>query len=98
MQERSMVDSSILDTQAFKLIKKEYGEETGKGANYICGICWKTGYRTNVIELDPAKYGKKLFEKCHTNKYSHDKKICRWKGCDRAWSKRKCLCKYMLMA
>ena len=39
VQERSMVDSSILDTQAFKLIKKEYREETGKGANYICGIC-----------------------------------------------------------
>ena len=75
IQGRSMVDPSFLDTPAFKLIEKEYGEEIRKGPNYICNICWKTEYRTIVIELDPSKHDKQLFDQCHTNNYSHDQKI-----------------------
>ena len=61
VRERSMVDPSILDTPAFKPIEKEYREEIRKGPDYICDICWKNEYRTNVIELNPSKYDIKLF-------------------------------------
>lgn len=89
MQGRSMVDPSFLDTPAFKLIEKEFGEEIRKGPNYIWNICWKTEYRTNVIELDPSKHDKKLFKQYHTNNYSHDQKIYIGKDCDRAMKKKK---------
>ena len=89
MQGRSMVHPSFLDTPAFKLIEKEYGEEIRKGPNYICNICWKTEYRTSVIELDPSKHDEKLFDQCHTNNYSHDQKIYIGKDCDRAMKKKK---------
>ena len=39
--------------------------------------------------MDPSKYDKKLFKQCHTNKYSHDKKIYIGKACDRAMKKKK---------
>ena len=34
-KEESMVDPSLLDTPAFKLIEKEYREENRKGLSYI---------------------------------------------------------------
>ena len=79
-----MVDPSIIDTPAFKLIEEEYKEEIKKGPDYICDICWKTEYRINVIVLDPSKYDKKLFDKCHTGKSMW---IC--KSCDKAMKKKK---------
>ena len=42
-----------------------------------------------MIEFDPSEFDKKLFDKCHTNKYSHDRKIYICKRCNRAMKKKK---------
>ena len=42
-----------------------------------------------MIEFDPSEFDKKLFDKCHTNKYSHDRKIYICNRCKRAMKKKK---------
>ena len=39
-----------------------------EGPTYICDICWKYEFRTNVVKLVPNKYKEDIFEKCHTLK------------------------------
>ena len=45
----SMVDPSILETQGFKIIKKELKCAIAEGPSWICDICWKFEFRKNVI-------------------------------------------------
>ena len=80
----SMVDPAILSTTAYKIIKEIFQSAIEEGPTYICDICWKFEYRTNVIKLDPSKYEKEVFDECHTGKSEW---IC--KGCDRSMKKKK---------
>ena len=77
VQTCSMVDPSILETDAFKLIQKEFSNAIRKGPTKICDICWKFEYRSNVMLLDYSKYEKNLFDKCYTSK-SKDNKGKEW--------------------
>lgn len=86
----SMVDPSIFSTTAYKIIKENFQSAIEEGPTYICDICWKFEYRTNVIKLDPSKYEKEVFDECHTGKSEW---IC--KGCHRSMTKkRECQCKH----
>ena len=74
-----MVDPSILDTEAFRLIEKEYTSAIREGPTYVCDICWKLEFRQNVINFNNSKYEKDIYQKCHTNKSEW---ICN--GCHRS--------------
>ena len=64
VKDMSMTDPAILNTEAYKLIKKEYELATNIGPIYICDICWKFEYRASVIILDPNNYNNDLYVKC----------------------------------
>ena len=57
----SMTDPAILDTDAYKLIQNRFLKSIDEGPTYICDICWKFEYRTNVIKLNPDKYNSEIF-------------------------------------
>ena len=59
-----MVDPSILNTDAFKIIEKAFEK-----AFKICDICLKMEYRGNVLKLKESdkRYDQDLLKKCRTN-------------------------------
>ena len=63
-----MVDPSILKTEAFKLVQKEFERAFKEAPDYICDICCKREYRRNVFKLDESdeRYDKTLLKKCRT--------------------------------
>ena len=63
-----MVDPSILETEAFKLIQKEFQMAINEGPTYICDICLKFEFRTNVIKLKVSNYDTDVFNESHTCK------------------------------
>ena len=63
-----MVDPSILETPAFKLIQKEFKAAIQEGPTYICDICWKFEFKKNVIKLKDSKYDDDIYIECHTGK------------------------------
>ena len=77
VQGQSMVDPSVLNTPAYKLIQKEYLSEIKKGPDYVCDICHQCKWRENVLKLDHSRYNEEIFHNCHTGE-SHW--IC--KNCD----------------
>ena len=79
VQDHSMVDPSILDTDAFKTIEREFKDAIKEGPTFICDICWKFEFRTNVIKLTETKYDQEIYAECNTGKSSW---IC--KGCHRS--------------
>lgn len=54
-----MVDGSIFDTSVFKLVEKELLEAMKK-VQLIYDICWKFGWRKNMINLNQPGYDKKI--------------------------------------
>ena len=71
-----MVDDSILATDAYKLIYEEYKDSINQGPTYICDICWKFEFHTNVISLNSSKYEADLFDRCKTEKSEWICKTC----------------------
>ena len=47
----SMVDSCILITLAFRLIEEDFKGAIHEGPTYICDICWKFEFQSNVFRL-----------------------------------------------
>ena len=78
IKNQSMVDESILQTEAFNLIYSEYKEAISEGPTYICTVCWKFEFRRNILTLNSSKYESELFDECNTGK-------CEWicKTCDK---------------
>ena len=89
VQTCSMVAPSILETPGFKLIQDEFTSAIQEGPTYVCDICWKFEFRTNVITLTECKYEQNLYDECHTGESEW---IC--KSCHNSLLKRKCLCKH----
>ena len=56
-----MVDPSILESPVFKLIEKEFRNVIEECPTYVCDICWKFEFRTNVKKLKQSKYEKKSY-------------------------------------
>lgn len=77
-QRQSMIDPSILETSAYKLIQEDYFSEIKEGPDYICEICHKCEYRGNVSRLESFWYKVQIFGKCHTAKSQW---VC--KNCDK---------------
>merc|ERR1719494_1391510 len=48
VKEMSMVDPSILDTNAYKIIEKDFLEEINEGPEYKCEICICLNYKKSV--------------------------------------------------
>ena len=63
VQGMSMVDRSILHTQAYKIIQKVFEDAINEGPTYTCDICIKSEFRKSVIKLNPSKYEKGTFDK-----------------------------------
>ena len=63
-----MVDPSILETPAFKLIQEEFKNVIQQGPTYICDICWKYKFKKNLTTLKDFKYEQDLYRECHTGK------------------------------
>ena len=51
-----MSDHNILKTPGFLAIQNDYLNAISEGPVYICNICWKLEYRTNVQHLLDSKY------------------------------------------
>ena len=47
-----------------------------EGATYVCCICLKFEYRSNILHADDKKYDKQLYERCNTGRSSHICKSC----------------------
>ena len=47
LQVQSMVDPSILLTEAYKMIKEDYEA----AITYMCNVCWKFEHRQNVYKF-----------------------------------------------
>ena len=59
----SMSDHNILKTPGFKSALNEYLSEISEGPTYVCNICRKLEYRTNVQHYVDDEYDKELFNK-----------------------------------
>ena len=80
VQSYDMTDPRILDTDAYEHMLCEFNKEIDKGPTYVCNICWKFEYKTNILIFHAEKYDPDLLQKCKpTGKNTGY--IC--KGCDR---------------
>ena len=76
VQGMSMVDPSILHTQAYKIIQKVFEDAINEGPTYTCDICIKSEFRKSVIKLNPSKYEKETFDKLASRVYEWICKSC----------------------
>ena len=72
MENSSKVEHSIINTDAFNIIKQKFDEAVSEGPEYDCDICFQMCFRRNVRRLLPENYEKddkqiELFAKCHQN-------------------------------
>lgn len=51
-----MVDPCILTTSTFELIEENFKGAIQGDPSYMCDICWKLGFRSNVSKLNDSKY------------------------------------------
>ena len=88
---RSMVDPSILDTHAYKIIEKDFLDEISEGPEYKCEICICWNYKKSVLRLNFGKYDKEIFEKSYKGKLNasdeNDLWICN--SCDKSLKNKK---------
>ena len=64
----SMFDSFILTTPAFKIIEEDFKSAIQEGPTSIYDICWKFGFRKDVIKLNALKYQTGICNKFSTGK------------------------------
>ena len=71
VREESMVDPSILHTDAYEIISSNWEKTKKKCLEYTCTIRIKQEWKTNMLELGPSRYKKesKMFEKCYKGEY-----------------------------
>ena len=53
VKEFSMTDLNILDTDAYKYIQANFNIAVQHGPLFVCNICWKCEFRTNVNLIPP---------------------------------------------
>ena len=65
-EDLSKVDHSILNSDAFKIIKQKFDEDVSEGPEYDSDICWKTCFKRGVKKLKQENYEKheELYNKC----------------------------------
>ena len=87
----SKVDPSILDTNAYKIIEKDFLEEINEGPEYKCEICICWNYKKSVSVLNSEKYDAVVFEKSYIieSDISDDKQLWICHSCDKFLKKKK---------
>ena len=70
-------------------MKNEFMIAIQECPTYVCNVCWKFEYRTNVILMNPDKYQPDIFSKCKTDLNCEDEQAFICKSCDRSLLKRK---------
>ena len=80
----SMVYPFILTTPAFKIIEEDFKSAIQEGPTSIYDICWKFGFRKDVIKLNALKYQTGICNKFSTGKSDW---ICR--SCHKSMLKNK---------
>ena len=58
----SMVDPVILNTEAYRIIQKDFINAASEGPTYICDICIEFHFKNNVMSLNPSKCDKHLLK------------------------------------
>ena len=58
-----MVDPIILNTEAYKIIEKDFLEEMNEGPEYMCAICICWNYKKSVLRFNIGRYETVVFEK-----------------------------------
>ena len=84
VEDMSVVDPVVLNTEAYKIIQKNFINAITEGPTFICDICIEFHFKNNVMVLNPSKYDEHLLKKCSQGK---SKLIC--KTCDRHMSRKK---------
>ena len=56
VQGKSMVDPSILKTNAYRIIKDDWLNKINVGPEYCCDICLVWCYRETVLKLNTTRY------------------------------------------
>ena len=74
--QQSKVDHSILKTRAYQIVKSKFENAIKEGPTYICDVCCKYEFRSNVVKLDQEKYDDEIFNKCCTRTYDWICKKC----------------------
>ena len=67
---------SMAPTSAFGLIEEDFKGVIQEGPTYICDICWKFKFQSNVIKLHDSKYQLDTY-KCAAGKSDWICKSCR---------------------
>ena len=83
-EDMSMVDPIALNTEAYKIIQKDFINAITEGPAYICDICIEFHFKNNVMNLNASKYDEHLLKKCSQGNF---KLIC--KTCGRHMSRKK---------
>ena len=56
VENMSIVDPLILNTEAYKIIQKDFINVISDGPTYIFDICIEFNFKNNVMNLNPRKY------------------------------------------
>ena len=64
----SMANPCMHTTSAFRLIEEDFKGAIHEGLSYICDICRKFEFRSNVLILHDSKYQIHIYNKCTTGK------------------------------
>ena len=56
VENMSIVDPLILNTEAYKIIQKDFINVISDGPTYIFDICIEFHFKNNVMNLNPRKY------------------------------------------
>ena len=88
---RSMVDPSILHSDAYKIIEKDFLEEVNEGPEYKCEICICWNYKKSSLRLNSSRYDSETFKKCYKEEPGSDEKRDIWicNSCDKFLKKKK---------
>ena len=70
----SMVDPSILDTEAYHIIEDERPKKTTDGPEYYCDICLQCCYKSNVLKLKILKYDQEILDRCYNENHGYIQK------------------------
>ena len=74
VQAMSMVDSSILDTAAYRIIEDDRLKETTVGPEYCCDICLQWCYKSNVLKVKTSKYDQDIIDRCYKENHEYIQK------------------------
>ena len=73
----SRTDPAIFETEAFKAVECKFKSAISEAPTYICDICIKFEYKSNVVLKKEDRYeDHELFNKCSTKKSDYICKSC----------------------